>query len=113
MKKTIVSLDNFNDTYFYQYSDDYNKQLKSITLPNGATQTMSYDQFGRLKTLNVNSMGTNFNYLKKGDRCSNLVNSVTYTQNNICEDVIKYVYDQKGNITNIFTYSSMTKVAIF
>ena len=64
-------------------------------------------------------MGTNFNYLKKGDRCSNLVNSVTYTKNNICEDVIKYVYDQKGNITNIlkngketvrYTYDDLSRL---
>ena len=96
----------------YGYTYDITKPesvLKSITLPTGAIQNIENDNLGRVKEILLNT-GTNkstklFHYLKNGDHTSNQVSSIWYGDNEKYLDNLKYKYDEKGNITEIYENS--------
>ena len=99
--KTTGSTNGYEEYQKYQYSLDEGpeRRLESITLPNKQTQSLAYDNLGRVKNLQLNALTKEFEYLKVGSRTSNLVSKLSFATNNNITDSISYKYDAKGNIT--------------
>ncbi len=98
----------------YVYSFDTTKPesvLKSVTLPTGATQSIGNDNLDRTHEITLTS-GTKtntrlFHYLKNGDHTSNQVSSIWFGYDDKYLDNLKYKYDEKGNITEVYENSML------
>ena len=106
--KYTIGADTQNYTYSYDVSKP-NSVLNSVTLPTNAIQNIAYDNLERIKEI-VLDTGTNkttrlFHYLKNGDHTSNQVSSIWFGDNNKYLDNLKYKYDEKGNITEVYENS--------
>lgn len=92
-----------DETLIYEYDRDEtpDAKLKTITLPNGIEQTLSYDKLQRVKNIQTEDYVKQFTYLKNGDRTSNLVSKLQFAIGDVNKDNLTYKYDKKGNITEI------------
>ncbi len=104
------------DTQNYTYSYDTTKPesvLNGVTLPTSAVQSIKNDNLGRTKEIVLSNTVNNetktntrlFHYLKNGDHTSNLVSSIWFGDDNKYLDNLKYKYDEKGNITEVYENS--------
>ena len=94
-------------TYTYEYDTIKPESvLKSVTLPTNAFQSVEIDLLGRTKQLTLTSSDNSetrlFHYLKNGLHASNLVSSIWFGKNKNFTDTLKYRYDEKGNITEVY-----------
>lgn len=92
--------------YEYVYSDDPDAKLEAVSLPNGAVQTLDYDKLSRVHKVELNvADGTlehrEYEYLKVGDHTSNLVSKLKFARDGVQREMLRYKYDEKGNITEI------------
>lgn len=109
LTKTTGSTNRYEEYQKYQYSLDEGpeRRLESITLPNKQTQSLAYDNLGRVKNLQLNALTKEFEYLKVGSRTSNLVSKLSFATNNNITDSISYKYDAKGNITETRQFNKL------
>lgn len=95
-----------NLAYNYTYKSDYVDTVKSVTLPNGKTSTITTDGFGRLTNRTVNTtpvLQNIYSYSRNKDYSS-------YTTPLISKEILvagnssigyQYTYDANNNITHI------------
>jgi YD repeat-containing protein len=105
--------------YTYTYDDTIDKNLESITLPNGAVQNIKLDKLGRTKEIINGNFTKQYSYLTKGNHTSNLVSAEWFGKNNVIRENLHYTYDEKGNITEVrengvlvnrYTYDSLSRL---
>ena len=108
-----ITIDGNKLNYIYEY--DKNKpdtNLTKITLSDQndskiLTQKISYDKLGRVAKTSTNNISKEFTYLKVGDHTSTLVSKLQYATNNINKNSLRYLYDEKGNITEVRENNSL------
>ena len=98
--------------YEYAYSDDPDAKLEAVSLPNGAVQTIDYDKLSRVHKVELNVADTTlehreYEYLKVGDHASNLVGKLKFARDGVQKEMLRYKYDEKGNITEIRENNSL------
>ncbi len=103
---TTFQIDDKNIFYNYTYSDDPEPKLVNILLPNNSNQSLHYDKLNRLDKIALLKEEDllelkEFEYLKIGDHTSNLVSKLKFSDGETYNDILKYKYDEKGNITEI------------
>ena len=89
--------------------------LNSVVLPTNAVQSIKNDNLDRTKEIVLNNIVDNetktntrlFHYLKNGDHTSNLVSSIWFGDSDKYLDNLKYKYDEKGNITEVYENSML------
>ena len=87
--------------YTYNYDNTIDKNLTSITLPNGKTQNIYLDKLGRTKQTANGNFTKHYSYLTKGNHTSNLISNESYGLNGSTLSNVRYMYDKLGNITEI------------
>ena len=114
--KTNFKINASNLMHNYEYTDTPNKTLKSIILPFGNTQKVQFDKLERLKNITLNcineenetiTLDKTFYYLKNGLHTSNQVSSIWFGNKDKYLDNLKYKYDEKGNITEVYENSML------
>ena len=112
--KTNFKINASNLMHNYEYTDTPDKTLKTIILPFGNTQKVQFDNLERLKNITLNcineenetkTLDKTFYYLKNGDHTSNQVSSIWFGDSDKYLDNLKYKYDEKGNITEVYENS--------
>ena len=103
---TTFQIDDKNIFYNYTYSEDPEPKLVNILLPNNSNQSLHYDKLNRLDKIALLKEEDllelkEFEYLKIGDHTSNLVSKLKFSDGETYNDILKYKYDEKGNITEI------------
>ena len=93
--------------YLYSYNTTKPESvLNSVTLPTNAVQSVLNDNLGRTKEIALTSADKAekrlFHYLKSGLHTSNQVSSIWYGDKDKYVDNLKYKYDEKGNITEVY-----------
>lgn len=100
LESSNFAIGNKHLTYHFNYQDE-TENLCATTMPTGFIQTISYDKLGRIAEIDYNGKTKQYHYLKDDDRCSSLVSSVWYGENNRLTKVVKFKYDAKGNIVEV------------
>ena len=103
---TTFTINGVAQQYEYVYSDDPDARLEAVSLPNGAVQTLDYDKLSCVHKVELNvADGTlehrEYEYLKVGDHTSNLVSKLKFARDGVQREMLRYKYDEKGNITEI------------
>lgn len=84
--------------------------MNGIQLHSGETQTfaqiLNYDKLQRVNRIDTNYLEENllnkeYEYLKFGERTSNIIAEIKYATKGVLSDNLKYKYDEKGNIVEI------------
>ncbi len=101
IESTTITLGEDELFYNYSYSTTPDAKLQSILLPNDIEQFINYDNLGRLSNIKTGSISKEFSYLKNGDHASNLISKLDFAVSGIKTDNLRYLYDKKGNITEI------------
>ena len=107
VENTVINIGENELFYNYLYSDGPDAQLKSIGLPNDAEQSIEYDKLGRVAKIENGNLAKTFSYLKKGDHTSNLISNTKFAVDGISNENLHYLYDKKGNITEIRNNNSL------
>ena len=107
VENTVINIGENELFYNYLYSDGPDAQLKSIGLPNDVQQSIEYDKLGRVAKIENGNLAKTFSYLKKGDHTSNLISNTKFAVNGISNENLHYLYDKKGNITEIRNNNSL------
>ena len=107
VENTVINIGENELFYNYLYSDGPDAQLKSIGLPNDVRQSIEYDKLGRVAKIENGNLAKTFSYLKKGDHTSNLISNTKFAVNGISNENLHYLYDKKGNITEIRNNNSL------
>ena len=104
-------------SYKYAYKSNYDDSIKSVTLPNGKTDTVTTDNFGRItnRTLNASSALQDIIAYKTSKAQHGTTNSYTTPLISQMEcrvgSTVKaryiYEYDVCGNITGIYDYGTL------
>ncbi len=123
IETSIIEIKNENEItplqYDYIYSDSPTSELLSIMLPNKETQHIEYDKLGRISKFVINNIVKEFTYLKNGNRTSNLISKLNYSNGTLINDVLSYKYDHNGNIIEIrksnelvarYKYDSLSRI---
>ena len=109
---------------YTNYFGTYNNNNKSYSTTKTFNQSINYDPLGRTKELSINYnnskiINTNYSYVKRGEKASNRVSSIWYGSKGVIKDSIKYIYDEKGNISKVlengveitrYTYDNLTRL---
>lgn len=86
----------------YIYDNGIAGKLEGIEFFNRQHQKIEYDCLNRIQNICIgNKLCRHFNFAKKGEHCSTLVASEWFGEDGIIKDSFKYIYDSKGNVTNI------------
>ena len=107
VENTVINIGENELFYNYLYSDGPDAQLKSIGLPNDVRQSIEYDKLGRVAKIENGNLAKTFSYLKKGDHTSNLISNTKFAVDGISNENLHYLYDKKGNITEIRNNNSL------
>ena len=107
VENTVINIGENELFYNYVYSDGPDAQLKSIGLPNDVQQSIEYDKLGRVAKIENGNLAKTFSYLKKGDHTSNLISNTKFAVDGISNENLHYLYDKKGNITEIRNNNSL------
>ena len=107
VESTVINIGENELFYNYVYSDGPDAQLKSVWLPNDVEQSIEYDKLGRIAKIENGNLAKTFSYLKKGDHTSNLVSNTKFAVGGISNENLHYLYDKKGNITEIRNNNSL------
>lgn len=112
---TTITIDGNKLSYKYEYNENESKpesKLSKTTLLNQSdseilNQKIDYDKLGRVSKTSTNNISKEFTYLKVGDHTSTLVSKIQYATNNINKNSLRYLYDEKGNITEVRENNSL------
>lgn len=119
IKSTTINIGEDSFNYQYNYSNDLNKTLNSITLPSGSSQMFEYDKLNRINKITISNIGSCYDYLKFGDHATNLISKVNYFKNGSTYENLRYKYDEHGNIIEIrknnqlvsrYKYDSLSRI---
>ena len=94
--------DDINDQIYKNEYDD-ERRISKLTLPNGDTEKVEYDELGRLITIRHPVHDERIDYYQNGSNATNIVANVRNGR-----DSTKYVYDEEGNISKIFENGKLT-----
>ncbi len=106
-------------SYEYEYGQNIDSKLLSTKLPNNAKAKYDYDKLGRgcgrtLYDENGNIvLRENTYYLKYGDHTTKMPSSVRFGLGMSLDEQIKYKYDKKGNITEIYKNGLLTNRYVY
>lgn len=97
----------------YTYSTDSRKDLTSLSYGN-RTDSYEYDELNRLTKKKSNKAASGYltekyGYYKNGDHATDLVNRITYLND---DDIVKreiYTYDKNGNVISVNENGSQAK----
>lgn len=106
IKHRSIEIDSDKVEYAYDYSNAPNAQLTKISSMFG-DELISYDNLGRLKSIEKMPIQKEFNYLKIGDRTSNLISKIDFASGKNINDTLTYRYDKKGNITEVRQFNKL------
>ncbi len=119
IRESIVSINNKDYTYQYNYTSTPDAKLTAVTLPTNTTQSISYDKLGRTDKISLGNLTKQLTYLQCGDHTSNLISTLQFALDGVNQENLRYTYDKKGNITQVrvnntliarYTYDSLSRL---